>query len=129
MLMTDRKTTEVIKVQVTQWSQFPDVDKVPKFSDTDIECLREVREVLKKYGQLDRFGISLLHKHFEIANDEFLLETTDVKERTQSIRPVKAKDYLARDDLSVMATSINLKTAITPLRSASNEVIFVAQAS
>ena len=97
-----------INVQPTKWSEFPDVDTVQQFSDDDADCLKELRDVLQKHGRLERFGISLLHTHFEIAEDELLLETTDTKERTQLIRPVKIKDYQQGSGLSLMSTSLKL---------------------
>src|SRR6187402_2148813 len=109
---------ETIKVQSTLWGNLPDIDSVNEFSDLDTDCLRELRDVLKKYNNLDRFGISLLHTHFDIAEDEFLYETTDVHERTQLIRPVKIKDYEGRDDVSMMTTCLKLVEgqAISALR-------------
>jgi len=96
-----------VTIQTTVWSKFQDVDKVQEFSDSDTECLRELRDVLKKHNQLERFGISLLHKHFEVANDEILLETTNIKERTQFIRPVKAKE-IERQGHLLMSTCMKL---------------------
>ncbi len=90
-----------------KWSQLSDVDDVDKFSESDTECLQELREVLKKYKQLDRFGITLLHKHFEIGDDEVLLETTNIKKRTQFVRPVKIKD-LEAEGMSFITTSLKM---------------------
>lgn len=33
-------------------------------------CLAELREVLGKHDRLNRFGITLIHKHFELSEDE-----------------------------------------------------------
>lgn len=93
-----------ISIQPTIWSNLPDIHEVVEFSEGDKECLREIRDVLKKHGQMERFGVSLLHTHFDIADDELLLETTDVQKRTQIIRPVKIQDYQNREDLSLMTT-------------------------
>lgn len=64
-------------------------------SRTDVACLNEVRAVLEAHGKLQRFGVSLLHRHFEIAADECLLETVDVQQRELRVRPVP-KDALPR---------------------------------
>jgi len=48
--------------------------------------------VLQRYGALDRFGISLIHRHFDIADDEELMEYTDVEQRTLTVKPVKKSD-------------------------------------
>jgi len=98
---------KAINIQPTKWSNFPDVDSVLEFSDDDAHCLRELRDVLKKHDCLERFGITLLHTHFEIGEDEILLETTNVQERTQIIQPVKAKDYQGAE-FSLMTTSLKL---------------------
>src|ERR671922_2522761 len=103
--------SNAIAIQATQWSELQDIDKVQGFSDTDAPCIRELYGVLKKCNQLERFGIDLLHKHFEVADDEFLLETTDVEQRTQLIRPVKKCDYAGRKGMSRMATIVKLAEA------------------
>lgn len=66
----------------------PEVVKLP----ADDLLFRELAEVLKKHNSLDRFGITLLHKHFDIGADEALLETTDVDNRQQFFRTVKRAD-------------------------------------
>jgi hypothetical protein len=50
----------------------------------------EVREVLARHGRLDRFGLTLLHSHFDLANDEILVETVDKAGRTLTTRPLSA---------------------------------------
>ncbi|MDT0449491.1 hypothetical protein RM609_10460 [Streptomyces sp. DSM 40473] len=37
--------------------------------------------VLEKHGNLDRFGLCLLHDHFPVASDEVLVETHDADAR------------------------------------------------
>ncbi|EAY31870.1 hypothetical protein [Microscilla marina] len=55
----------------------------------DVACFEELREVLKKHQKLDRFGLCLLHKHFDVNEDEILVESCDVKNRTLTIQPEK----------------------------------------
>jgi hypothetical protein len=93
-------------VQPTLWASFRDVDEVAKISDKDAQCLRDVRDVLAKHGALERFGLTLLHKHFHIADDEILLETTDVRDRTQIIRPVRKEDCVESQEFSLMTTAL-----------------------
>ncbi|PZR20512.1 MAG: hypothetical protein DI539_10700 [Flavobacterium psychrophilum] len=99
---------EAINIQATKWSSLPDIDSVVEFNDDDAACLKEIRDVLKKHSRLERFGISLLHTHFDVEEDEILFETTNVIERTQLIRPVKVKDLKEREDLSMMTTCLKL---------------------
>jgi hypothetical protein len=64
------------------------ISEVEPRSEQDHALFAELAAVLKKYGALNRFGVSLLHRHFEIRPGEVLLESTDIASRTQTIRPV-----------------------------------------
>jgi hypothetical protein len=66
-------------------------------SDKDDLLFSELASVLKKHGALDRFGITLLHRHFPIAPGEFLLETTDIERRFQTIEPIKDSEMRGED--------------------------------
>jgi hypothetical protein len=61
------------------------IDEVQPISDTDRLVLADVAEVLRKHNCLDRFGVFLTHKHFELAPDEILTEYTDEAAREQRI--------------------------------------------
>lgn len=67
----------------------PDIDEVAPLSTTDQPCLAEVRAVLAKHGALLRFGVTLLHEHFAVGDDEILVETIDAESRTLTSRPEK----------------------------------------
>lgn len=56
----------------------PHIDDLIPFSTEDEACLAEMKEVLRRHGKLGRFGLSLMHNHFEVADDEMLLEECDV---------------------------------------------------
>jgi hypothetical protein len=53
--------------------------------ETDGVFVAELRELLTKHGNLDRFGLCLLHDHFDVAADEILMETNDPAQRTLSV--------------------------------------------
>lgn len=77
-------------LQPTQWSALADIEVVEHgLSDSDVACLAQVRAILEAHGKLDRFGVNLLHKHFDVAPDECLLETVDVERRELVVRPVR----------------------------------------
>ena len=67
----------------------PDIDAVEPLAAEDELCLQEVREVLDKHNRLNRFGITLLHSHFPVSDDETLVEECDEANRTLTIKPVK----------------------------------------
>jgi hypothetical protein len=73
-----------------QWSDLDHIADVKPIDKDDSACLEEVRQVLQKHGALDRFGVALLHNHFDLAEDEMMLETTDAERREHLVRPVKS---------------------------------------
>ncbi|VVN79575.1 hypothetical protein [Pseudomonas fluorescens] len=83
-----------VQIQAMQWGEIPYMgspELVP-FSDDDTECFREIRDVLKRHNALQRFGVFLIHKHFDIAEDEEMTECTDHEERKLTIIPRKKAD-------------------------------------
>jgi len=82
-------STATLTVAPTQWAELEDIGDVEPISEGDLTCLAEVREVLKKFGKRERFGVALLHKHFDMAEDEILVEHTNKEERVLTIRPAK----------------------------------------
>jgi hypothetical protein len=67
--------------------RFEFLEKVAPLSADDLECMNEIRDVLKRRGKSERFGVTLLHKHFELESDETLVETTDSKARAMVLQP------------------------------------------
>lgn len=79
-------------------SPLADIDNVIKYSEADKPLFEELYQVLKKHNAQERFGVTLLHSHFDLAENEVLLESTDKKTRRQTIKPVTL------DELSLMET-------------------------
>lgn len=73
-------------------SALPDIMDVEPLGESDMSCLAEVKEVLNRFGKLERFGISLLHGHFPVGPDEFLVETCDYDRRELVTKPMKRSD-------------------------------------
>ncbi|SFT08699.1 hypothetical protein [Mucilaginibacter polytrichastri] len=94
------------------YNRFSHADVIEPLAENEKECLEEIRCILTKYDKLDRFGITLLHKHFELFNDEILIETTDEETRQQIIQPMKKSD-LDLIDGSILETSWALKNSET----------------
>jgi hypothetical protein len=72
-----------VQLSPMQWSVLPDITDVSPMSMDDHAVLDAVRDVLVQHGALGRFGVHLLHKHFDMAEDEVLVEYTDVNARTE----------------------------------------------
>lgn len=79
--------------------QYRDVTDVQPLNDADSECLREIGEVLRRHGAKERFGLTLLHDHFQVAEDELLIEMCDIENRTLTIRPVRRSEFNQGDKL------------------------------
>lgn len=78
------------------FAALPDIDDVEARSESDDACFAEIREVLERHGAVGRFGVTLLHQHFDLAEDELLVEQVDVDTRTLTIRPVPAAEVSDR---------------------------------
>lgn len=66
-----------------------DIDKTEPFNpDQDQALFGEIKSVLAKHGALHRFGVTLLHKHFDVFEGERLIESCDAATRTLTIQPV-----------------------------------------
>ncbi|MFD7132797.1 hypothetical protein [Streptomyces sp. NPDC059894] len=69
---------------------------LPRFEEArplgpqDAAFVQELVAVLERHGNLDRFGLCLLHDHFPLDEGEILTETTDAATRTLHTRVEKA---------------------------------------
>lgn len=83
---------EIIALETVQWHRLPGIDDVAPLTDADYDVIHEVGEVLRRHGQTSRFGVCLLHKHFDLSPDEELIEETDPAARVSVLRVRTAKD-------------------------------------
>jgi hypothetical protein len=68
---------------------------------SDDACFREIAEVLMRHGLEKRYGLTLLHKHFDLGPGEIMVEHTDVDQRTLISRPVREVDVPAKNLVEV----------------------------
>ena len=80
------------------YQDLPDIDAVTPLGMDDHACLAEIREVLARHGRLDRFGITLLHSHFPIGDNEVLVEHCDDQARSLTMT-VQSKTVLESPNL------------------------------
>ena len=95
------KTTDIPK----GLTPLKDINDVTPLNINDKPLIDELAHVLRKYKAEDRFGITLLHNHFEMSESEILLEETNTTTRTQVIRPVSK---LSLDETDSIQTSWRL---------------------
>lgn len=79
------------------------ISEIQPIGESDAECLDEIRSVLEKHNCLGRFGLTLLHSHFDLEEDEMMLETTDMEKREHWVRPVK-RSYLQENGITPLTT-------------------------
>jgi hypothetical protein len=69
-----------------QWSLLQDLRDVAPLDDADVACMHELRDVLARHGRLGRFALHLVHRHFELTENEVLVEYSDPAVREQRLR-------------------------------------------
>ncbi|MCA6095392.1 hypothetical protein LE181_24895 [Streptomyces sp. SCA3-4] len=70
--------------------ELPRFEEAEPLGPRDAEFVQDLIAVLEKHGNVDRFGLCLLHGHFPVAADEILVETTDMEARTLHLGVEKA---------------------------------------
>ena len=74
------------------YANLKDITEINPLNSSDASCVSEIRDVLKKYNMLDRFGLCLLHKHFDLLEGEMLVEHTDPDARTLNFQVINEGD-------------------------------------
>jgi hypothetical protein len=87
----------------------PHISQTKPLDATDLDCLAEVKAVLARYGKLEKFGVSLLHQHFNVGPDETLIEESDPVARTLMHRVVPTESL---GDATVRDTQWHLASAV-----------------
>lgn len=77
---------------ISAFADLGGLQDVHPLSKEDDAFLADLTEVLKKHGNLNRFGLTLLHRHFEVAEDEMVVEHSDSVARTLSCSVMKRAD-------------------------------------
>jgi hypothetical protein len=83
---TPQSPRGAVLLEAVQWSSLADVDDVKPVDDRDYTVLEELRQVLVRHGSTERFGICLLHRHFDVAPGEIAVEHTDTENRVSTVR-------------------------------------------
>lgn len=81
-----------MEVTLENWNDAQHIDDVEQLNTSDEAVFEAIRAVLNEHGASERFGVTLLHKHFDVQDDEVLVETCDEKARTLSIQPVRRSE-------------------------------------
>jgi hypothetical protein len=76
----------------THWSRLTDIEDIRPLDESDTVVFAELEAVLRRHKAINRFGITLLHRHFELAEGEVLVESTDCVARTQTVEVKLARE-------------------------------------
>ena len=86
-----------LTISAVQWSRLQDLGQVRPLDAADLACMAELRDVLARHGRLERFALHLVHKHFQLAPQEVLVEYSDPLEREQRFRVETSDSESVRD--------------------------------
>ena len=86
-----------LTIRPLQWKRVPDLRDVAPLDANDLACMAELREVLARHGRLQRFAVHLIHKHFELAEGEVLVEYSDAVRREHRLRVERRDGVTARN--------------------------------
>ena len=86
-----------ITIQPFIWNELYPMNDEIDINDADEKCLEELKAVLEKHDRTSKFGIALLHKHFEMDESEVLVETADRDTRILETKPVTSDDAATMD--------------------------------
>ena len=107
-------------VQPLQWEALPELHETPDLDDSDAACMADIRAVLERHGKLDRFALHLIHRHFDLAPGEVLIERPDPDARTQHVSVGRLDDEpLARPTTWILGPGLRcamVAPATRPLR-------------
>jgi hypothetical protein len=62
-------------------------EEAQPIGEHDAAFVTELRDLLERHSNIDRFGLCLLHDHFAVKSDELLMETNDPQRRTLTVTP------------------------------------------
>lgn len=71
-------------------SSLPRFEEAEPLGPRDAAFVQDLVAILEKHGNLERFGLCLLHEHFPLAADEILVEAADAESRTFQTRVEEA---------------------------------------
>lgn len=75
-----------LTIRPLHWAALAELHEVSPLDADDLACMAELRAVLANHGRLGRFALHLVHRHFELADGEVLVEYSDAKTREQVMR-------------------------------------------
>ena len=69
-------------------NRLPDISAVEPLGEKDKLLMDACCRASQEHNALGGFRVTLLHQHFDISDEEVLVEATDIASRTQTIVPM-----------------------------------------
>ena len=91
-----------IQMEPVQWSHIKHIDDIEQLNDSDYDVISELGDVLRRHGLEDKFGVCLLHKHFDMNDGDRMFEETDHENEILVSRKVSSDSYRAEDSIETM---------------------------
>lgn len=88
-----------------------DIHEAEPRLESEIAAFIELREVLVRHGLDQKYGLTLLHKHFDLAENEVMVEFTDLKTRTLTSKPTTI-DAIPESNLREVTWSLSNDTVM-----------------
>ena len=89
-----------------------DIHDAEKRVASDAAMFSEVAAVLRRQGLQDKYGLTLLHKHFDLHDDEQLVEFTDVQNRVLTLKPMRIGE-IPRENLTETNWCLNDNSVVS----------------
>jgi hypothetical protein len=86
---------EEVRLIPTAWSRLQHIADVSPICDKDEQVLAEIRTVLERHHALERFGVTLIHRHFELHEGEIIVESTHMEQRRQTVEVRSEAEVMA----------------------------------
>ena len=94
-----------IFIQPVEYQSLKQIEDVDPLKDEDHELMNKIRDILVEHGAEDRFGLCLLHRHFDIEDDEYAIEESFERSRESVTKIVKLDKAPAIDDPEYVPTT------------------------
>lgn len=75
------------------WNDLDRIHDVDPLTDADEAVLADLHAVLERHDATNRFGVTLLHSHFDLTENEELVERVDADGKTMSISAESVDDF------------------------------------
>lgn len=78
-------------IQPIEYQSIKKIEDLEPINEGDIQLMNKIRNLIIEHGAEDRFGLCLLHRHFDVGPGEYAIEESYEKDR-KSVVEIKKLD-------------------------------------